>query len=459
MRLQTRLLLATITVIITTLAFAGVATFVTFRSAVFADIDQSLREVPLPLGEPEAGEERVPMPAVTPFVQVRAADGAVLTTVPARFPDGQEVAPDLPVAIPTSGVSDSADGPATFFTATGDNATFRVKASTDSAGEQLIIALPIDAELATLRQLGVIEIAVAAVALVVASLLGWLLVRVGLAPLTHLTAQIRGLGPAGGTARVEVPTPQTEVGELGVAINVMLDDTAVAIAQRASVEARLRRFVADASHELRTPIAAVSAYAELFELGAAQRPDDLARAMAGITRESARLRGLTTDLLALARLDSQHVAIPANVDVVATVRDAVDAAAAIDPTRPIELDTSEAATVDGDEVGLRQVLDNLLGNARTHTPPGTRIVVTVTSSATEVVLTVTDDGPGVADEQLALLFERFWRADTARARTIGGNGLGLAIVAAIVDAHDGSVSATHSPSGGLHVTVRLPAAN
>ena len=458
MRLQTRLLLATIAVIITTLAFAGVTTYVTFRSAVFADIDQSLREVPLPLGEPKAGEERVPMPAVTPFVQVRAANGAVITTVPARFPDGQEAAPVLPVTIPTTGVADSADGPAAFFTATGDHTTFRVKASTDSAGEQLIIALPIDAELTTLRQLAVIEFAVAAVALVVASLLGWLLVRVGLAPLTRLTGQIRGLGPAGGTARVEVPAPQTEVGELGVAINAMLDDTAAAIAQRASVEARLRRFVADASHELRTPIAAVSAYAELFELGAAQRPDDLARAMAGITRESTRLRSLTADLLALARLDRQHATTHACVNVAAIARDAVDAAAAIDPTRPIALDTPDAAKVDGDAVGLRQVLDNLLSNARTHTPPGTQIVVTVRCSATQVVLTVTDDGPGVADEQLALLFERFWRADTARARTIGGNGLGLAIVAAIVDAHGGSVSATHSPSGGLQVTVGLPAA-
>lgn len=457
MRLRTRLLLTTITVIIATLALAGTATYLTFRAAVFADIDQSLREVPLPLGDQDEGEERVPMPAVTPFVQVRAADGAVLTSVPARFPDGQEVAPELPATIPTPGMSDSADGPAAFFTATGDDTTFRVKASTNSAGEQLIIAVPIDDELTTLRQLAVIEMAVAGAALVLGSLLAWVLVRVGLQPLTQLTTDIRTLGPAGSGNRVDVPAPQTEVGELGTAINEMLDDTSAAIAQREAVEAGLRRFVADASHELRTPIAAVSAYAELFELGAAQRPADLQRAMTGITRESARMRDLTADLLALARLDDRHETPHEWADVAAIARDAVDAAAALDPSRPIDIRAATAAAVHGDAVGIRQVLDNLLGNARTHTPPGTHIEVAIIAETTQVTLAVADDGPGVDDEHLEAMFERFWRADTARARTVGGNGLGLAIVAAIVDAHNGTVTATRSPSGGLQVTVTLPA--
>lgn len=232
MRLSTRLLLATIAVIVVTLGIAGVTTYLTVRAATFADVDQSLREVALPLREREGAELRAPMPGVTPFVQVRSADGAVIRSVSARLTDGQQVAPDLPVLISPPGVSESADGPAAFLTATGDETTFRVKASVNSAGEQLIIALPIDAELANLRQLALIEVTVAAVALLVASVLGFVLVRVGLRPMTRLTAQTRALGPAGSSARVDVVQPRTEVGELGTAINAMLDETSAAMAQR-----------------------------------------------------------------------------------------------------------------------------------------------------------------------------------------------------------------------------------
>lgn len=458
MRLQTRLLLATVAVIVAALTIAGTATYLTFRSAVFADLDQSLREVSLPLGDRDERADRVPMPAISPFVEVRAPDGTVLTRVPTVYPDGREVAPDLPTTISTPGVSNSADGPATFFTATGDDTTFRVKASTNGAGEQLIIAVPIDAELAILRQLAVIQVAVGVVALVVASVLGWALVRFGLRPLTRLTRQVRNLGPAGSTTRVDVSAPQTEVGELGTVLNTKLDETSAAIAQQAAVEAGLRRFVADASHELRTPIAAVSAYAELFELGAAQRPDDLQRAMVGISRETARMRDLTAALLALARLDDQQTVAYEWLDLAVLTHDAVEAAAVVDPTRPIRLMATAPVGVIGDPTGLRQVLDNLLGNARTHTPPGTQIVVGLTSTPMQVMITVADDGPGLGAEHFVAMFERFWRADTARSRTVGGNGLGLAIVAAIVATHGGSVSATHSSSGGLQVTVALPAA-
>lgn len=458
MRLSTRLLLATIAVIVVTLGIAGVTTYLTVRAATFADVDQSLREVALPLREREGAELRAPMPGVTPFVQLRSAEGAVIRSVSARLTDGQQVAPDLPVLISPPGVSESADGPAAFLTATGDDTTFRVKASVNSAGEQLIIALPIDAELANLRQLALIEVTVAAVALLVASVLGFVLVRVGLRPMTRLTAQTRALGPAGSSARVDVVQPRTEVGELGTAINAMLDETSAAMAQRTAAEAGLRRFVADASHELRTPIAAVSAYAELFELGAKLRPDDLQRAMTGIVRETGRMRGLAADLLALARLDDPQGVAQQRVDLAAMASDAVDAASAVDPARPIELRETGPTVVQGDATSLRQLLDNLLANVRMHTPPGTRIEVTVATEHSQVVLTVDDGGPGVEEEQLTAMFERFWRADAARARTAGGSGLGLAIVLAIVQRHGGAVVASRSPLGGLRVTVSIPAA-
>ncbi len=202
--------------------------------------------------------------------------------------------------------------------------------------EQLIIALPIDEELATLRQLAAIEAVVAGLALVVAGILGWWLVRIGLAPLTLLTEQTRGLGAAGSGHRVDVPQPATEVGELGrQAMNAMLDEVDDAFAQRVATEARLRRFIGDASHELRTPIAAVSAYAELFDLGAERNPADLRRSMDGIRRETARMSELTEDLLVLARLDEARAGHTEPVDLAAVVAEAVTAAQFLDPTRPI----------------------------------------------------------------------------------------------------------------------------
>lgn len=457
MALRTRLLLATLTVVIAALGTAGTVTYLAFRSAVLDQVDQSLREVALPLAPDDADPVRGPVPTVTPFVQIRGPDGTVRREVPAEFPDGQQASPDLAEQISTPGVTDLADGPATFFTAqeSGGGTTFRVKASTGMAGEQLIIALPIDEELATLRQLAVIEAVVAGLALLVAGALGWWLVRVGLAPLTVLTAQTRGLGTAGSGTRVDVAQPGTEVGELGLSMNSMLDEVDDAFAQRVATEARLRRFIGDASHELRTPIAAVSAYAELFDLGAEHNPDDLRRCMVGIRRETARMRDLTEDLLVLARLDEARPGNLESVDLAAVAADAVAAARVLDPTRPIDSDLAPV-TVHGDAHRLRQVVDNLLANVRTHTPAGTHAQVTLSTTDHGARLVVSDDGPGVPAEDLPAVFDRFWRADSARSRTHGGNGLGLAIVAAVVASHHGTVVAEPTPDGGLTVLVDLP---
>jgi two-component system OmpR family sensor kinase len=458
MLLRTRLLLATIAVVIAALATAGTTTYLAFRSAVLAEVDQSLREVALPLGpDDDADSVRGPVPTVTPFVQTRSSEGMVLVEVPAQFPDGHQASPDLPEQISTPGVSDLADGPAAFSTAEAveGGTTFRVKASTGTSGEQLIIALPIDEELATLRQLAVIEVVVAGLALLVAGALGWWLVRVGLTPLTVLTTQTRGLGAAGSGTRVDVPQPVTEVGELGQSINGMLDEVDDAFADRLATEARLRRFIGDASHELRTPIAAVSAYAELFDLGAQHNPDDLRRSMDGIRRETARMRDLTEDLLVLARLDEARPGSIEAVDLATITANAVTAARLLDPTRTITSDLGPA-TVPGDAHRLRQCLDNLLANVRAHTPDGTHAHVTLSTTDHRARLMVSDDGPGVPAEDLPAVFDRFWRADSARSRTHGGNGLGLAIVAAVVASHRGTVVAEASPNGGLTVIVDLP---
>ena len=197
---------------------------------------------------------------------------------------------------------------------------------------------------------------------------------------------------------------------------------------------RLRRFVADASHELRTPLAAVSAYAELFGRGADKRPEDLARAMSGITRESDRMKELVEDLLLLARLDEGQPLERAPVELGELAAEAVETARALDPSRPLDLE-AQPATVLGDRARLRRVLDNLLGNVRSHTPADTPAHVRVTTLNGSAVLEVSDEGPGLPPEDFERVFTRFYRADTSRSRESGGVGLGLSIVAAIADAH------------------------
>jgi two-component system OmpR family sensor kinase len=302
-------------------------------------------------------------------------------------------------------------------------------------------------------------------ALAAVGLVGAWLVRLGLAPLTaveHAASDVTGTDL---DRRVPGGSEATEVGRLALAINTMLDRLDVSFRQRERdvealqvSEARMRRFVADASHELRTPIAATAAYAELFERGAKDRPDDLARAMAGIRTETGRMADLVDDLLLLAELDEGRPVQRVPVDLTELAAEAVQAAHVVAPDRPVALHVHDVVVVAGDPGRLRQVLDNLIGNVRAHTPAGTPSSVTLTRDDGGAVLTVLDEGPGLAAEDLAKVTDRFFRADTSRSRTSGGAGLGLAIVSAIAHAH-GGVATIDSPEGhGLRVTVRLPEA-
>jgi two-component system OmpR family sensor kinase len=222
-------------------------------------------------------------------------------------------------------------------------------------------------------------------------------------------------------------------------------------------EERLRRFVADASHELRTPLAAVSAYAELFERGARAQPDDLARVMAGVRSETARMGLLVEDLLLLARLDEGRPLERQPVELVRVAAEAVDAARTVDASWPAQVVASQPVEVIGDTSRLRQVIDNLLANVRAHTPSGTRSTVRVAKEGSEAIVEVSDDGPGLSAEQAEKAFERFYRAEVSRSRQHGGTGLGLSIVAAIVGAHGGTVSVSDTDGGGATFTIRLPA--
>jgi two-component system OmpR family sensor kinase len=196
----------------------------------------------------------------------------------------------------------------------------------------------------------------------------------------------------------------------------------------------------------------------LFDRGASQHPDDLARSMTGISRESERMSLLVDDLLLLARLDEGRPLERKPVELDELVAEAVEMARAVEPERPIELRAGHASVI-GDRQRLRQVVDNLLANVRTHTPPGTPVRVAVTSENGTAEIVVADSGPGLEPGQVAHVFERFYRADASRARASGGVGLGLAIVAAVTEAHGGTARAESEAGRGATFTIALPLAD
>jgi two-component system OmpR family sensor kinase len=296
---------------------------------------------------------------------------------------------------------------------------------------------------------------VTAAVLVAIAVLGLWAVRLGLRPLDAIEKTAAGIAAGDLTQRVERAEDRTEVGRLGLALNTMLGQIESAFKARAASEEKLRRFVADASHELRTPLAAVRAYAELFKRGADKRPEDLERAMSGISRESARMTLLVEDLLLLARLDEGRPLERERVELAHVVREAVETARTVDPDRVIELDTEEAVVL-GDAHRLRQMVDNLIGNTRAHTPADAPVTVSVARLNGNALVLVRDSGPGMTSEEQERVFERFYRADPSRARASGGVGLGLSIVSAVAEAHGGKVSVRSEPGKGSTFEISLP---
>jgi two-component system OmpR family sensor kinase len=345
------------------------------------------------------------------------------------------------------------------FTVGGTGGPFRVYARADPGGEVIVAAVPFHDSNQTLNRLLVVLGLVIAGVLLILGCVAWAVVRVGLLPLDRMGHVAGAIAGGDLSHRVEATDPRTEVGRLGIALNGMLDRLERAFAEREASQSRLRRFIADASHELRTPLASIRGYAELFRMGAARDPGETEKAMRRIEDEAARMGVLVEDLLTLARLDQVPEVPHAELDLAPLVRDAVDDARVTAPDRRIDLGGDRTARVVGDAHQLRQVLGNLLGNALVHTPPGTPVEVDVTDVGGEVRIEVRDHGPGLPTGDTETLFERFWRAEGGRERGRGGAGLGLAIVAGIVDAHGGRVHAGNAPGGGASFVVELPAAH
>ncbi|MEU0149876.1 HAMP domain-containing sensor histidine kinase [Streptomyces sp. NPDC006288] len=341
---------------------------------------------------------------------------------------------------------------------------YRVMAVRGDDRDTLITGLPLHPVEETVHRLAAVEALLFGAAVVATGIAGALWVRISLRPLRRVTAraaEVAGLPLASGEVAMPGPLtdtdPRTEVGQVGTALNHMLGHVEEALTSRQASEERLRHFAADASHELRTPVANIRGHAELALRHRGPVPAEVRHALDRISVESRRMTRLVDDLLLLARLDAGRPLEHEPVDLTLLILNAADDARAAGPSHHWLLDLpEEPVSVTGDAHRLQQAIGNLLANARTHTPPGTDVVVTLTTDRTGVRVEVSDNGPGIPAELRSEVFGRFVRADHARSRSTGSTGLGLAIVHAVVTAHGGTATVT-SGQGRTTFSIVLPA--
>jgi len=451
--LRARLLLGLLALATIALASAGAVTYRELGNSLVDQNNQQLREVASlrdyrfvanasPAGVPQGLPNGTYIALFWPNGEFHIGQLYVLNTAPE---EERHKAPSVP------------DGLHVGDTFTTSNPHFRgIVVQDRETGVPVAIAVSMRDADNTLHRLLVVELVVCIIVLAGLALLAYWVVQLGLRPLHQMQETAGAIAAGDYSQRVEIEDPTTEVGQLGVALNEMMGKIEEAFDERTASEDRLRRFVGDASHELRTPLTSIRGYAELFRRGAAERPEDLQKAMRRIEEEAARMGVMVDDLLLLARLDQKRPIEHQPVDLTRIASDAVDDTRTVAPERLIDYTPNGSIMVSGDEVRLRQVLANLLTNAVRHTPPTTPVHVQVTSNDDEAVIEVRDEGPGMAPEDAARVFERFWRADSSRTRASGGTGLGLAIVSAIAEAHGGRAEVLTAPGAGASFRVHLP---
>ncbi|WP_343048065.1 HAMP domain-containing sensor histidine kinase [Cellulomonas humilata] len=419
---------------------------------------------------PGTGDFRPGQDAGTVNVEQPAGvDPADLTVFQAGYIDDDGAPTALTDAQTAQMLAVPADGDAHTITLTGLG-SYRAVSSVDADGTTTVTALPTTSVSSTVTTFVVVELVVAAIALLVAAAVGLVLVRRELRPLDRVVgtanrvAQLpldRGEVVLADRVPAQDTDPATEVGQVGAALNQLLGHVEQALASRHESESQVRQFVADASHELRTPLASIRGYAELVRRSPDEMPVSALQAMSRVESESLRMTALLEDMLLLARLDAGRPLASEPVDLTVLAIDAVTDAHAAGPDHDWRLDLPagddlEDALVVGDDHRLRQVLANLLSNARLHTPAGSTVTVHVRRAGHQVVIQVADDGPGIPPALRESLFQRFTRGDASRNSASGSTGLGLAIVHAVVTAHGGTITVDSGP--GTTFTVTLPAA-
>lgn len=384
---------------------------------------------------------------------VISADGTIRIAEPAGPPSD-------PMSLPGLSADDIAalrSGDDVTVDAEDGSLRYLVLAAPTSAGELEVEAAPLDEIDATMESLIRRLLVGASITLALAAAAVVLVLLHGLRPLRKVIATADAV--AAGEREQRIPTDEgpSEIRHLATALDHMLQRQRASLSAQEESEARLRRFIADASHELQTPITSVLGWVQLQRKGALDEAGSVA-AMERIESEGRRMAALVEELLLLARLDEQRPLHLVATDLSAVALDAVTDARAVEPERPITLEAPSPVIVAGDPARLRQVVDNLLRNVRVHTPEGAPAVVRVSAHGGVATLAVRDSGPGLDAEALPHVFDRFWRRDHSRTRATGGAGLGLAIVTALATAHGGSVSVANNATGGATFTVTLPLA-
>jgi two-component system, OmpR family, sensor kinase len=457
MSLRDRLLVG-MAVIAVVLGLAAAVVASTTEGHLVDQVDADLRAVPRPQGPADLrailaqrgqGEQRFS----SLYVAVVEPGGSVDTLF---APDVRAEVP-LPDVDGREAIEAAAAGTGPYTIGSRDGEVRYRALAVRAPGVVLVFALPLSGIDTAVGRLVGVELMATVAVLAVLALVTWWVMHLGVRPIRRMT-ETAGLIAAGDLSqRVPDVGRGTEAGELGDALNRMLGHIEEAFEQRRRSEDRLRQFVGDASHELRTPITTIRGYAELYRAGALDDPDELREAMRRTEQEAVRMGALVDDLLHLARLDQGRPLERVPVDLAAVVADVVRDARAVEPERSIGAEVDGPVTVTGDDGRLRQVAANLVRNALVHTDPPASVTVRLRREGDRAVLDVVDDGPGMPPEVAARAFERFFRADPARARHRGGSGLGLAIVDATVAAHGGTVGILTAPGAGTTVRVDLPA--
>jgi len=467
--LRVKLVLAVVVLAAVVLVITGLVATAALRAYLYDQIDDRLVENARSLSSQveqiaQPGPQRTLVAPPDSYVEVRNAAGEVRSLPQAGIGDDKPVLGQLDL----DQVRLLGRRPFTAASANDGSASWRVLVQPVNDELSIVVATSTADLQAAVRRLALLQLGLGGAALIGLGLVASVVVRRSLRPLDEIEQVAGGIAAGDLARRVPEPDERTEVGRLAGALNGMLarieravrDREAAAAAAQQSEE-RMRRFVADASHELRTPLTSIRGFAELYRQGAVSPGEEADRVMGRIESEARRMNVLVEDLLQLARLDQSRPFAATPVDLVPLVVDAAYDARAVAPDREFRVDTGGAphAVVLGDEVRLRQVLGNLVSNAITHTPPGTPVELRMSTGPGEIVVAVVDRGPGLSEAQVARVFERFYRVDVARSRVAGGNGLGLAIVHAIVVAHGGRVEVAATPGGGATFRVHLPAAD
>ena len=470
MSLRARLLVSLGCLVAVALVVSGTLVVGLTRAGLVEQLDAELRAARGPgLRGGQPGFDRDDPTGRRIAYLVVAADGSLVAAIPSGFARNPDPLPRVP-PLDVLRANEHSDRVLELLS---EDANLAFRAVVDGGtggpggpgGAFRLLAAPLtsvdEAIGALVRNLALIGVAILAAIILAA----YLIIRRGLRPLERIAGAATTIAGGDLSHRADLPRDRSEVGQVGVAFDAMLDrieaafaEERAALAEKERSEARLRRFVADASHELRTPLTALRGYVDLYRAGGLAEPVELERAMTRIGTESRRMAALVEDLLLLARLDQGRPLRQDAVSLSAVVADAVADARALGPDRPLTAELGDDLVVTGDEDRLRQVVANLFANVRVHTPPDTRVSVSLAATDESCRLMVADQGVGIPSEHAERIFDRFYRVDPGRSPDRGGSGLGLAIAASVAEAHGGSVDYRPTDGGGATFVLTLPLA-